>query len=100
MLPLRFLGDLMGAEVIWKSSDQTVTFSRGDMVVQLGIGKKTAVVNGKMVELLTPPANINGRTMVPLRFVSENLGARVNWDPAAGMITIQILLDEPELTVG
>ncbi len=100
MLPLRFVGDLMGAQVAWQGSDQTAVFTLGEKTVQLSIGKKTALVNGKQVTLAAPPANIAGRTMVPLRFVSESLGAQVSWDPATSTIQVEVMLDEPEMTVG
>lgn len=92
MLPLRFMGDLLGAEVTWRGSDQTVIFTIGDKIVQLNIGRTTALVNGEPVKLAVAPANIGGRTMVPLRFVSENLGAGVFWHPDEGEIVIQVQL--------
>ncbi len=90
MMPLRLLGDLMGAQVDWRASDQTVIFRTASKTVQVTVGSRTALVNGVTVPLLTAPANINGRTMVPLRFVSESLGAIVNWDPGSGKITVDV----------
>ncbi|MCX6085338.1 MAG: copper amine oxidase N-terminal domain-containing protein, partial [Caldiserica bacterium] len=61
--------------------------------VELWIGKSAAKVNG--VSTLIDPANanvvpeiINGRTMLPVRFVSENLGCSVLWADATRTITI------------
>lgn len=93
MMPLRILGDIMGAQMDWRSNDQTATFILGDKTVQVSVGKKIALVDGESVPLLAAPANINGRTMVPLRFVSENLGATVNWDPGTGKIMVQVTME-------
>src|SRR5206468_4209130 len=51
----------------------------GDL--QLRIGERMAQVNGRQVPLDVPPLILQNTTMVPLRFVSENLGARVDWLP-------------------
>lgn len=58
------------------------------VLVNMQIGSKTAYVNGVPVSLDVPPQIINGRTMVPIRFVSENLGAEVNWDSNTKTVTI------------
>jgi len=58
------------------------------VLVNMQIGNKTAYVNGVPVSLDVPPQIINGRTMVPIRFVSENLGAEVNWDSNTKTVTI------------
>jgi hypothetical protein len=65
----------------------------GNSTIELWIGKSAAKVNG--VSTLIDPANakvvpeiINGRTMLPVRFVSENLGCLVDWADATKTITI------------
>lgn len=57
-------------------------------LVQLGIGQKQALVNGESKTLDVPPMLYEGRTMVPLRFIAEALGADVWWNPAEQGITI------------
>jgi len=69
----------MGAYVHWTDSTQTVDATKGDTSVRLQIGNRVAQVNGENVNLDVPPMLIGGSTMVPLRFVSEALGADVNW---------------------
>jgi len=56
--------------------------------ISMQIGEKTAYVNGVPVSLDVPPRIINGRTMVPIRFVSENFGAEVGWDSDTKTVTI------------
>ena len=57
-------------------------------IVILRIGNKQAEVNGSLVQLDAPPTIINGRTMVPLRFVSETFGAEIGWDGKEQKITL------------
>jgi len=80
MVPLRGVLEKMGAYVSWDSATQTVFAERGDMSMTLPIGSYTAKVNGRNVNLDVPATTFAGTTMVPLRFVSEALGADVRWD--------------------
>lgn len=48
--------------------------------MKLKIGSTNAVVNGQSVSLDVPGTLVNGRTMVPARFIAETLGAQVDWD--------------------
>ncbi|MDP3058379.1 MAG: DUF3798 domain-containing protein, partial [bacterium] len=79
MVPFRVLFEALGSSVNWNAATQTVSGVKGTTSVSLVIGSTTAVVNGKATTLDVAPSIINGRTMVPLRFVSENLGADVTW---------------------
>jgi len=70
-----------------------ITIKLGSKVVELWIGKLEAKVNGKTVKLDVPPMIKKGRTFVPIRFVSEALGAKVDWNPkdlryGAGAVTV------------
>ncbi|KEF37167.1 copper amine oxidase family protein [Schinkia azotoformans MEV2011] len=87
-VPLRTILDLTGAEMDWNNSTQTVTAKKGNITIALTIGSKTAYVNNKPVTLDAPAKNKDGRTLVPLRFVSEQLGYKVNYDSAASKVTI------------
>ena len=80
MVPLRGVLEQMGAYVSWDSATQTVFAEKGDMSITLPIGSTTARVNGRTVNLDVPAQTYAGTTMVPLRFVSEALGADVRWD--------------------
>jgi hypothetical protein len=53
------------------------------------LGSNIAIVNNKKVVLDVPPEIKNGRTFVPIRFVSENLGAQVEWEASTQTITIK-----------
>lgn len=80
LIPVRALFEKMGADVSWNGENQEVRIECGDIKISMTIGEKTAVVSDKAVGLSVPPAIINGRTMIPLRFVAESIGAKVSWD--------------------
>ena len=81
MVPFNVLFTALGAEEVnWNEPEQKVTGKKGDLSVELFIGKTGARVNGESVNMDTPVQIINSRTMVPLAFVSRYLGAEVNWD--------------------
>ena len=93
LVPIRFVSEALGAQVDWKEETRQVVIreTRNGQQVEiiLTIGSDQSLVNGAPVTLdapaeLLPP----GRTFVPLRFISETLGARVDWDDAMESITI------------
>ncbi len=89
MVPLRAISETMGAKVNYDSKLQRVNIVNGNINVNLYLNNKNAVVNGKKVLLDEPAGSVNGRTMVPLRFVSENLGANVVYDNQTETITVE-----------
>lgn len=80
LVPMRVLFETLGAKVDWDGRTQSVTATRGNRVIKLIIGQKTAWVNGKAVILDVPPRLMDNTTMVPLRFVAESLDLTVTWD--------------------
>lgn len=90
LVPMRRVFEILGANVSWSEAEQCVTAVKGITEVKLYIGSKTAYKNGKPVELEVPAEIMasTGRTMVPLRFVSEALGCSVEWTGATRTITI------------
>ena len=82
LVPLRGVFERLGASVDWNSDDQTVTAHKRGTRVMLVIGRHHATVNGNDVRLDVPARLVGGSTMVPLRFVSEALGAEVSWNEA------------------
>jgi hypothetical protein len=82
MVPMRGVFEALKAEVKWDGATQTVTATKGDTTIKLTIGNNYAYVNGQKVALTAEAIIVNGSTMVPLRFVAEALGAKVEWDGA------------------
>lgn len=100
MVPLRGVFEKMGAVVSWNSETQSITLINGTNIINLRIKSLIATINNKEEKLDTAPFIINGRTMVPLRFVSENLNAKVNWIAATKTVEIVTLNKEtPEPSV-
>lgn len=89
LVPLRAIFEPLGATVQWDADTQTVTSTKGSTVIALTLGQTTAYINNNPVLLSVPAKAINGRTMVPLRFVSEALGCEVNWDADTYIISIE-----------
>lgn len=93
LVPVRVISETMGADVQWDSLDRTVTILKNNDTVFLTIDSSEVKKNGMALNKLDVPAQIiNGKTMVPVRFVSEALGAQVNWDKATA--TVQITFEE------
>lgn len=79
LVPMRKIFERLGAEISWDEVSKTVVASKGEQTIELTIGNATCLVNGKQVKLDVPAKIIAGRTLVPLRFVGETLGAKVNY---------------------
>jgi outer membrane protein assembly factor BamB len=93
MVPFRFLGESIGAEVSFEKDPATgrvakVSYSLSGKTIVLPVDSRTAVVNGKEITLDAPPEIKDGRTYVPLRFVTDALGGEVSWDAKARQATI------------
>jgi hypothetical protein len=80
LVPLRFIAESLGGEVNWSRAEQKITLIKGAKLIEMWIGEKNINVNGKLVPALQAPTVKNGRTLVPLRFVSEHFGWKVDWD--------------------
>ncbi|MEW6172283.1 MAG: stalk domain-containing protein [Bacillota bacterium] len=88
LVPLRAIFEALGAEVDWDGETRTVTGRKGSTAIKLVIGPKTAYVNGEPVTLDVPGKIMSGRTLVPLRFIGESLGAKVGWDGAKHTVMV------------
>ncbi|WP_051534327.1 stalk domain-containing protein [Desulfitibacter alkalitolerans] len=88
MVPFRFIGEALGARVDWEPATRTVSYVLGDTRIEFPIGSTTVMINGRVQKVDVPASLVNGRTFVPVRMVSEQLGARVDWNPNARQVTI------------
>ena len=94
MLPARFVAENLGATVEWDGEKQLVTITgktekQEDVIILITIGSDYAKVNGEDVKLDSPAFVENDRTYTPIRFISENLGATVEWNETEQTVTIQ-----------
>lgn len=85
-VPLRGIGEALGAEVGY--SGKTVTYTKDGKSIVLTLGSNMASVDGQSVTMDTVAKAVKGRTYVPLRFVSENLGETVSWDQIGNWVWI------------
>jgi len=88
MVPIRFISEALGAKVEWDSVTKGITITFKDKIIAMQVGSTSAMVNGRNVTLDAPPTIRLGRTFVPLRFISEALGAIVTWDEGTRTVTI------------
>ncbi len=80
LVPMRFLFEQMGADVEWNQETQTATATLDNKAVTFSIDNVNARINNKPAKMDVPARLVNGKTMVPLRFLSENMGYDVDWD--------------------
>jgi S1-C subfamily serine protease len=88
MLPLRAIFEALGARVEWDATTKSITGRKRETVITLLVDRPTAWINGRATALEVPPVIMNGRTLVPVRFIAESFGANVNWDGQTRVITI------------
>lgn len=79
LVPLRAIFEALGAEVEWDGATRTVTGRKDATTIILPIGSRSPTVNGMPVQLDVAGTIIDGRTLVPARFIAESLGAAVDW---------------------
>lgn len=89
MVPIRVIAENLGGYVDYNGATKQVTIETADHKISLIINSKTAVVDGKNIEMDVPMKNYSGRTFVPVRFISENLGADVNYIGSTKTVTIK-----------
>ena len=89
LVPMRFLFEQMGADVEWDSETQTATATIDSKAVTFSIDNVNARINNKSAKMDVPARLVNGKTMVPLRFLSENMGYDVDWDADSRTAIIQ-----------
>lgn len=93
LVPLRFIGDAMGAKIDWEPKSQKITFTLAQKIVMFWIGKNEVQIKigpsySKTISIDAAPVISSGRTFVPVRAVSELLGGEVLYDAKTRVITI------------
>ena len=81
LVPLRAIAEEFGYEVDGSDINNQIMISNGETIIKMVIDSIIAEVNGEITTLPVAPRLVNSRTMVPLRFVSEQLGLHVVWGP-------------------
>lgn len=89
LVPLRFIGEQLGADIAWDGVERRVAYTRPGVEVILWLDRADALVNGRTTTLDVAPKAVDGRTVVPLRFVATALGAATEWDGVTRSVTIR-----------
>ena len=99
MVPMRAIFERLGAEVDWVQEEQIIIAVKGSLFVSLKIGSETMIVQDvaedavqTKILLDSPPVLVDSRALVPVRAVSDSLGAAVEWIPET--YTVQITTQE------
>jgi hypothetical protein len=88
MVPLRVVSANLGVNIEWNAKEKKIELRRNLDKIDLWIGKKEAVKNREEIMLSTAPEVTGSTSFVPLRFIAENLGAKVEWDDATSTVSI------------
>jgi hypothetical protein len=94
LLPVKYVADPLKATTTWDQPTQKVTIGLNGKTLEMWIGQSNAKVNGTDTPIdanstdVTPVVVPPGRTMLPLRFIAENMGCKVNWDASTQEITV------------
>jgi thiol-disulfide isomerase/thioredoxin len=90
MVPIRFISESMGAYIKYESTTRTITINFEDTVIIMQYNNPEATINGKTVMMDAPYTIKLGRSFVPLRFIAEAFGAKVEWNPRKREIKIRL----------
>ncbi len=95
LIPLRAMFEQMGATVSYDASSKTVTVSKPGAQVQVTVGKPEVLINGESRPLDVPPMIYQGNVLVPIRVISESMGAYVQWVPDKQLVVVRYMPPTP-----
>ena len=98
LVPMRFIFEALGAAVDWDDNANTATAVKDDVTIQITIDDTTMLKNGEAVVLDVPARLVSDRTLVPVRAISEGLGAKVDWVEETKQVLITMEEDNPAPT--
>ena len=88
LIPIRAIGEMLDSDVKWDQENGIAYVSKGDKTIKLYTGTTTAYVNDTPYELEVSAEVVNGRTLVPLRFVAEAFDMSVIWHGERRMVEL------------
>ncbi|MBV9334213.1 MAG: copper amine oxidase N-terminal domain-containing protein, partial [Candidatus Eremiobacteraeota bacterium] len=95
LIPLRSMFEQMGATVAWDAGSQTATVSKPGAEVKVTVGKPEVIINGESRPLDVPPMIYQGAVLVPVRVISEGMGAYVQWVPDRHIVVVRYIPATP-----
>lgn len=91
MVPIRFVGNALGVDddkITWDADSQTANVQKDGLSIEITVGKPYITQNGMQIQMDTAAEMMGGRLFIPVRYISEALGAKVEWDAAKNRIFI------------
>ena len=95
LIPLRSMFEQMGATVSYDAGTQTATVTKPGAEVKVTVGKPEVVINGEARPLDVPPMIYQGTVLVPVRVISEGMGAYVQWIPDRKLVVVRYIPPTP-----
>ncbi len=95
LIPLRSMFEQMGATVSYDAGSKTTTVSKSGAEVKVTVGKPEVVINGESRPLDVPPIIYQGNVLVPVRVISEGMGAYVLWLPDRHLVVVRYVVATP-----
>lgn len=94
-VPVRYLGDALGASIVWESATRKVVLTKATVEVELVIGSNIITVNGKSHAVDVAPLIRDGRTFLPARYVAEAFDYVVQWDAETSTVILFPVSESP-----
>jgi hypothetical protein len=98
LIPLRSMFEQMGATVSYDAASKTATVSKPGAEVKVTVGKPEVMINGEARPLDVPPMIYQGSVLVPVRVISEGMGAYVLWVPDQHVVVVRYIPATPPPT--
>ncbi len=95
LIPLRSMFEQMGASVSYDPASKTADVSKPGSDVKVTVGKPEVIINGESRPLDVPPEMYKGTVLVPIRVISEGMGAYVQWVPDKRLVVVRYLPPTP-----
>ena len=96
MVPMRTIFETFGAKVKWDSDTQTITAKKKSKTIQMTIGSSDMTKNDETYSFDVSPIIEDGRTLVPIRAISDMLGLDVEWNEKNNTVTITTPQDDED----
>ncbi|WP_432666724.1 stalk domain-containing protein [Wukongibacter baidiensis] len=94
LVPLRAIFEKLNMKVEWDEKTRTVIGDKRGLNLKLPIDSRIAIKNNEIIEVEVPATIIDGRTMVPVRFIAESTGAKVDWNADNNTVHISTEIEE------
>jgi hypothetical protein len=95
LVPLRSMFEQMGATVSYDPATKTADVSKPGADVKVTVGKPEVIINGESRPLDVPPEIYKGVIVVPVRVISEGMGAYVQWVPSRKIVVVRYVPPSP-----